>query len=60
MAERKAIKNLKQDESILVLPADKGRLTVVMNIEDYIKKSNDILNDNYTYLLLKKDPTDQL
>ena len=60
MAERKAIKNLKEDESILVLPADKGRLTVVMNIEDYIKKSNDILNDNYTYLPLKKDPTDQL
>ncbi len=29
--EWKSIENLKADDSIMILPADKGRVTVVMN-----------------------------
>ena len=30
---RDAVKHVKEDESIMVLPADKGRATVVMDID---------------------------
>ncbi|XP_072043052.1 uncharacterized protein [Amphiura filiformis] len=55
--ERTAIQDLKKDDNIVILPADKGRSTVIMNKSDYIKKSNDLLNDTTTYKKLKTDPT---
>ncbi|CAF1442936.1 unnamed protein product [Didymodactylos carnosus] len=39
-----AIHYLKSDETIIVIPADKGKKVVVMNIDDYIKKVEDKLN----------------
>ena len=33
--EREALKNLKADKDIIVLPADKGRASVVLNKQDY-------------------------
>ncbi len=36
--EGKAIKTLAQDDSIQILPADKGRCTVILNSEDYNRK----------------------
>ncbi len=37
--ERNAIKDLKNDDDIIILPADKGRMTVIMNKSDYIDKA---------------------
>ena len=36
--EEKALKDLKNDDSIVILPADKGKKTVVMNRKDYTEK----------------------
>ena len=35
---RQALKRLKTDNNIVILPADKGRVTVVMNKTDYFDK----------------------
>ena len=54
-----AVKDLSKEISILVLPADKGRCTVVMDTVDYEQKVNTMLNDERTYGKLGKDPTPQ-
>ena len=54
--ERKALEKLQSDTSIVILPADTGRSTVILNREDYLKKCMDHIN-NGPYQLLKKDPT---
>ena len=33
--EQHALKRLKNDENIVILPADRGRVTVIMNKTDY-------------------------
>lgn len=55
--ERKAIKTLQEDNSILVLPADKGRATVVMDKAQCDEKMNSLLDDRKTYKKLTIDPT---
>ncbi|CAH3046530.1 unnamed protein product, partial [Pocillopora meandrina] len=54
-----ALKNLKGDESIMVLPADKGRASVVMDTDTYRAKMFTLI-ENALYQLLNKDPTDRL
>ena len=39
--QRKAFKELQFDTSIVILPADKGRYTVILNRGDYLEKSMD-------------------
>ena len=56
---RDALKNLKDDESIVVLPADKGRASVVMDTDTYRAKMSTLI-ENRPYQLLNKDPTDRL
>ena len=56
---RDALKSLKEDESIMVLPADKGRVDVVMDTDTYRAKMSTLI-ENGPYQLLKKDPTDRL
>ena len=41
----------------MILPADKGRATVILNTADYKTKCQDLLNDKRTYKQLTKDPT---
>ena len=53
--ERLAINNLRKDDNIMILPADKGRSPVVMNKPNYIRKSNDLLDDTSTNKKLKSD-----
>ena len=54
-----ALKHLKKDESIMVLPADKGRASIVMDMDiHHTKRSN--FHENGPYQLLNKDPTDRL
>ena len=57
--EYQAISRLKKNDSIVILPADKGNATVVMNKDDYRHKIQELLDEN-TYKKLKKDPTKKL
>ena len=57
--ERKDLKELQYDTSIVILPADKGRSTVILNREDYLEKCMDNINDG-PYQLLKKEPTTRI
>ena len=45
------MKTLKENDSILVLPADKGNATVVMNKVDYKEQISSMLQDTKTYYL---------
>ena len=45
------------DQNIVILPADKGRVTVVMDHEDYIMKMMEILDDVDKYRVLSRDQT---
>ncbi|CAF1234320.1 unnamed protein product [Rotaria sordida] len=47
--ERKALKELKNMENIVITQADKGGKVVVMNKQDYIKKIEEILKDKNIY-----------
>ena len=53
---RDALKNLKEDESIIVLPMDKGRASVVVDTNTYRAKMSTLI-ENGPYQLLNKDPT---
>ena len=58
--EQQALKRLKNDNNIVILPADKGRVTVVMDQTDYFDKMDALVNDKQTYEELKRDPTPAL
>ena len=47
----------KDDAEIIILPADKGRMTVIMNKSDYIEKANTLLKDTEKYQPLDTDPS---
>jgi hypothetical protein len=51
--ERQALKDLNNDDDIIILPADKGRVTVVMDYSDYTNKAKELINDTNTYQPLK-------
>ena len=55
--ERKAIQQLKKEESVLLSPADKGKATVVIDVSEYEEKINEMLSDERTYEKLTSDPT---
>ena len=44
--ERNALKELQSDTSIVVLPADKCRSTVILNRKDYLEKCKDHTNND--------------
>eukprot|EP00057_Strongylocentrotus_purpuratus_P028011 XP_011682485.1 PREDICTED: uncharacterized protein LOC105446847 [Strongylocentrotus purpuratus] len=54
--ERAAIKDLRSNQSIHILQADKGNATVLLNKGDYNNKIGALL-ETPTYKKLKKDPT---
>ncbi|XP_072050056.1 uncharacterized protein [Amphiura filiformis] len=55
--ERKAINVLKKEGSIVILPADKGKATVVLDKQEYSEKAEILLSDKKTYEELPSDPT---
>ena len=55
-----ARQSIAKDKSINILPADKGRTTVVMDTEQCKKQMENILEDANTYEAIKKDPTEVL
>ena len=54
--ERSALKSLKNDDSITIIPADKGNATVILDKSDYQQKLLDIIEKG-NYKKIKKDPT---
>lgn len=58
-SELQGLKALKKNENIIILPADKGNATVVMDTADYKRKMYDILEDG-TYKQTNRDPTTYL
>ena len=58
--QKRAIKSLGARDDILILPADKGRATVVMARDDYLNKMNAMLSDDKMYQPVEKDPTPPL
>lgn len=57
--EARAIKSLTRNKEITILPADKGRATVILDTEKYEEQMRDMLNDTNTYEDLKKYPTEE-
>ncbi|BHF79025.1 hypothetical protein SprV_0602214200 [Sparganum proliferum] len=55
--EEKAINSPKSDENIIILAADKGGSTTIMNTTDYTVKMITLLKDESTYEPLDADPT---
>ena len=55
--ELHALKRLKNDKDIVILPADKGRVTVVMDKKGYTDRMDSLVNDKQTYEPLKRHPT---
>ena len=56
LAELKALRNLKKDDTIVEVAADKGKALVVMDKEEYVSKMEEKLSDETTYCKIKKDP----
>ena len=52
----KALSDLRKDEDMVILPADKGNTTVVLDKKDYTEKMNQML-EGETYKAITKDPT---
>nr|VZI42700.1 unnamed protein product [Spirometra erinaceieuropaei] len=44
-AERDALRELKADKNLVIVPADKGRATVVLDRTDYLQKAKGLLED---------------
>ncbi|BHF74009.1 hypothetical protein SprV_0401709300 [Sparganum proliferum] len=55
-AEVKAIKELKRDEETVIVPADKGRATVILDKSEYVAKAPELLNDDHSYNVIDYDP----
>ena len=59
-SEWKAVKSLKDDNSIIIKQADKGGASVIMNKETYKSMVERILNDEVYYTKLKTNPEKDL
>ena len=55
--EWNAIKSLRADESLIIIPADKGNKTVILNKKDYLDK---LWNRIQHHTQLDHDPTSKL
>ena len=58
-AQSQAIRELKRDRDHIVLMADKGVAMVIKNRQDYINRSNNILNQP-TYRAIPWDPSNTI
>ncbi|BHF61588.1 hypothetical protein SprV_0100456300 [Sparganum proliferum] len=55
--EKKALRSLKTDDKIVIMSADKGGATVIMDKVDYVNKANQVFDDREAYAPLAADPT---
>ena len=56
--EHQALKQLKEDKSVVLLKADKGNAIVIMDKNDYYKKVKELLTDHTKFTPVKEDETD--
>ena len=60
MDEFKVIKELREDQSRVVLTVNKGVAMVIMDKKEYMDKAIGLLSDTNTYWTISKDPTNKL
>ncbi|BHF63329.1 hypothetical protein SprV_0200632100 [Sparganum proliferum] len=58
--ERDALGEVKVDKDIVIVPADKGRSTVVLDRTDYLQKAKSLLDDRQFYAPCKTNPVKTL
>ncbi|CAH1267006.1 Hypp3654 [Branchiostoma lanceolatum] len=59
--ERQAIKSLKENKDIVIIPADKGKAVVVMDKTEYVEQCEKLLDDKDTYKVIgPTNPTKKL
>ena len=56
---QKAVKNLREDRDIVILPADKGNATVILDQTDYAAKMEHLLEDR-AYRKVQRNPTSRV
>nr|VZI46024.1 unnamed protein product [Spirometra erinaceieuropaei] len=54
--ERDALRELKADKDLVIVPADKGRATVVLDRTDYLQKTKGLLEDRQFYVPCATNP----
>nr|VZI01861.1 unnamed protein product [Spirometra erinaceieuropaei] len=54
--ERDALKELGADKDLVIVPADKGRSTVVLDRTDYNQKAKSLLEDRQSYVPCESNP----
>ncbi|BHF63894.1 hypothetical protein SprV_0200688900 [Sparganum proliferum] len=54
--ERDALRELKADKDLVIVPADKGRATVVLDRTDYLQKAKGLLEDRQFYAQYATNP----
>ena len=59
-AQRAALKDLRNDDGIVILPADKGNATVILDKDEYSKKMKSLFDDRTTYRPVSRDPTTRI
>ena len=57
LEEKKGLQTLRNDKTIKILPADKGRATVIMKATEYDTKIAGLFGDATTCNKLERDPT---
>ena len=58
--ETKAIKDFMDDSSMVIITVNKGVAMVVMDKQDYLNKTQQLLTDTYTYKPISKNPISRL
>ncbi|BHF79179.1 hypothetical protein SprV_0602229800 [Sparganum proliferum] len=58
--ERDALRKLKADKEIVIVPADKGRSTVVLDRTDYLQKAKNLREDRQFYVPCETNPVKTL
>nr|VZI35294.1 unnamed protein product [Spirometra erinaceieuropaei] len=58
--ERDALRELKADKDLVIVPADKGRSTVVLDRTDYLQKAKVLLEDRQFYVPCATNPVKAL
>nr|VZI40669.1 unnamed protein product [Spirometra erinaceieuropaei] len=54
--ERDALRELKADKDLVIVPADKGRATVVLDRTDYLQKAKGLLEDRQFFVPCATNP----
>ena len=55
--DKNALEYFSKRNDLVIMKADKGEATVILNVKDYIAKANEQLQDNSFYQKLNVDPT---